>query len=73
MIGYLTLAEAAEKWNVSTRLLSLYCNTGRIKGAQRAGRLWLIPEDAGKPADKRITSGKYVGWRKRVKTTVSED
>ncbi|MBR4777513.1 MAG: DNA-binding protein [Lachnospiraceae bacterium] len=67
MKGYLTLAEAAEKWKVTPRLLSLYCNTGRIEGAERAGKLWLIPENAEKPIDKRVSSGKYIGWRERFK------
>lgn len=72
MKGYLTLAEAAEKWNVTSRLLSLYCNTGRIEGAERAGKIWLIPEDAVKPADKRVSSGKYIGWRERFKKSEKE-
>jgi len=67
MKGYLTLAEASVKLNVCTRLLSLYCNQGRIKGAQRAGKLWLIPEDAEKPKDMRIRSGRYIGWRKNYR------
>ena len=29
-------------------------------GAQRAGGRWIIPEDAEKPTDARIKSGKYV-------------
>ena len=65
MKGYMTLAEASVKFNVTTRLLSLYCNQGRIKGADRAGHIWIIPEDAELPKDMRIVSGKYVGWRKK--------
>ena len=69
MEGYLTLTEAAEKLNVTTRLLSLYCNTGRIKGAQRAGKMWLVPVDFEMPSDKRFIHGKYVGYRERFKGT----
>jgi len=31
-----------------------------IPGAQQAGSRWIIPEDAEKPADARIKSGKYI-------------
>lgn len=65
MKGYMTLVEAAEKWNVSPRSINNYCINGRIEGAERAGRLWMIPEDTEKPKDLRVKSGYYVGWRNR--------
>ena len=57
---YLSTFEAAEKWGISHRRVSILCNEGRIAGAQRAGSRWIIPEDAEKPADARIKSGKYI-------------
>lgn len=57
---YLSTFEAAEKWGISHRRVSILCNEGRITGAQRAGSRWIIPEDAEKPADARIKSGKYI-------------
>ena len=57
---YLSTFEAAEKWGISHRRVSILCNEGRIPGAQRAGSRWIIPEDAEKPADARIKSGKYM-------------
>lgn len=30
-----------------------YCSDGRIPGAEKIGRVWLIPKDAEKPKDKR--------------------
>ncbi|MCR4991721.1 MAG: DNA-binding protein [Lachnospiraceae bacterium] len=65
MKGYIMLTEAAAKFNCTPRLLRLYCCQGRIEGARRAGKLWLLPENAEMPADKRIVSGKYIGWRKK--------
>ncbi len=65
MKGFLTLVEAGEKWEVSPRILNTYCLQGRIKGAERAGRLWLIPEDAEKPVDMRVKSGVYKKWRQK--------
>lgn len=55
--------ETAEKWGISHRRVSILCNQGRISGAQRAGSRWIIPEDAEKPADARIKSGKYIKER----------
>ena len=57
---YLSTFEAAEKWGISHRRVSILCNEGRIPGAQRAGSRWIIPEDAEKPADARIKNGKYM-------------
>ena len=34
---YLSTFEAAEKWGISHRRVSILCNEGRITGAQRAG------------------------------------
>lgn len=60
---FLSTFEAAEKWGISHRRVSVLCNQGRITGAQRAGSRWIIPDDAEKPADARIKSGKYVKER----------
>ena len=52
--------EAAEKWGISHRRVGILCNQDRIPGTQRAGSRWIIPEDAEKPNDARIKSGKYM-------------
>lgn len=52
-IKYLTVKEAGEKWNISGRMVTYYCETGRINGAEKKGDLWLVPEEAVKPNDKR--------------------
>ena len=57
---YLSTFEAAEKWGISHRRVNVLCNEGRITGAQRAGSRWSIPENAEKPSDARIRSGKYI-------------
>lgn len=56
---YISAIEAAERWNLSRRRVITLCNNGRIEGAQKAGATWIIPDDAKKPADARIKSGKY--------------
>lgn len=57
---YLSTFEVAEKWGISPRRVGILCNENRIPGAQRAGSRWIIPEDAKKPTDARIKSGKYI-------------
>ena len=57
---YISATEAAEKWGLSSRRVGVLCNEGRIEGAYKAGASWIIPEDAEKPCDARIKSGKYI-------------
>lgn len=57
---YLSTFEVAEKWGISPRRVGVLCSQNRIPGAQQAGSRWIIPEDAEKPADARIKSGKYI-------------
>lgn len=50
---FLSIREAAEKWNVSERRINQYCAEGRIPGAQKFGKSWAIPAGAEKPGDPR--------------------
>lgn len=50
---YMTVQEAAEKWQVSLRLVQRLCVTGRVKGARKFGGAWAIPADTDKPEDLR--------------------
>ena len=52
-MDYMTLREAGEKWGISPRQINYYCSEGRIPGAEKMGRVWLIPQNAKKPADGR--------------------
>ena len=61
---YISASEAAAKWGLSSRRVGLLCNEGRFEGAQKAGATWIIPEDAEKPRDARIKSGKYIKSKK---------
>lgn len=53
-MGYITAAQAAEKWKVSQRRVQILCAQQRIKGAFKLGEAWAIPDDAEKPSDNRI-------------------
>ena len=57
---YLTSVEMSEKWGITGRRISVLCAEGRIEGAIKKGKTWLIPSNAIKPADARIKSGKYM-------------
>ncbi len=43
----------AELWGISTTRVTRLCRDGKIAGAVKEGKSWLIPEDAVKPADGR--------------------
>lgn len=60
---YLSTSQVGEKWNLSSRRIGVLCSQGRIEGAQKAGSTWIIPENAKKPTDARIKSGKYIKKR----------
>ncbi len=53
------IREAAQRWNITERRVSALCKEGKIKGARKQGRVWLIPADTPKPGDGRVKSGMY--------------
>lgn len=70
-MGYLSAKELAEKWNISRRRVQILCEEGRIDGAYKVSEVWIIPEDAEKPVDKRKVSKKKM--KKELDKSVSED
>ena len=70
MLGYLTVKEAGEKGNISGRMVTVYCNNGKIKGAVKKGKLWLIPVDAEKPLDGRAIAARKARGEHEQKTNV---
>lgn len=55
-----TCREMAAIWNVTERTVTAFCKDGKIPGAVKEGKSWQIPDDAVKPVDGRVSSGKYV-------------
>ena len=53
MPAYRTVSETADAWGVTKRRVNMYIAGGRIPGVVRTGHLWLIPNDAVKPGDRR--------------------
>lgn len=60
---YVSIKQVAEKWKVNPRTVRNMCANGRIEGAVKFGRDWMIPIDAKRPVDRRVTSGDYKNWR----------
>ncbi len=57
---YISTKEAAEKWGICRRRIQVLCVNERIPGVSRVGNTWIIPENAEKPKDERIKSGRYI-------------
>ena len=53
-MGYLTVKEAGKKWGITARMVTYYCEAGRVTEAEKKGNLWLIPADVEKPLDGRF-------------------
>lgn len=59
MAETILVKDAAALWDLSERQISKFCKEGKIPGAEKIGKSWVIPADAQKPADRRVKSGAY--------------
>ncbi len=50
---FLTTKEISVQWNISARRVAILCESGRLLGAVKKGKTWLIPSNAEKPKDRR--------------------
>ena len=55
---YLKIDEIAAKWGIGVRRVQLLCFEGKIPGATRFGRDWMISQNAQKPMDGRTKAGR---------------
>lgn len=67
MANVISVKEAAMRWELAERTVRGLCIGGKIPGAVKSGRSWLIPAGAEKPADNRIKTGAYVRAKSRPK------
>lgn len=51
-MNYITVKEAASRWNLSERRIQMLCKEGRILGSKKQSGIWIIPSSASKPFDK---------------------
>lgn len=57
-MDYLKITEIAAVWGISPRRVQTLCAAGRIEGAVRFGRDWMIPRGAVRPTDGRTKAGR---------------
>lgn len=67
MANVISVKEAAMRWELAERTVRGLCIGGKIPGAIKNGRSWLIPAGAEKPVDNRIKTGVYVRAKRRPK------
>ena len=67
MANVISVKEAAMRWELAERTVRGLCIGGKIPGAIKSGRSWLIPAGAEKPVDNRIKTGVYVRAKSRPK------
>ena len=60
---YLSTIELSKKWGIGRRRIQILFANDRIPGASLVGNTWIIPENAEKPKDAGIKSGKYIRIR----------
>lgn len=57
---YLNISETAEKWGISPRRLQTLCANGKVEGATRFGKAWMIPKTTQKPIDGRTKASRSI-------------
>ncbi len=53
LMEYMDVRQASTIWKIPERRITALCRAGRIPGAKKAGKPWLIPDDTRKPLDGR--------------------
>ena len=57
---FLSVKQTSERWGISPRRIQILCKEGRVPDAFIVGNTWAIPDNAEKPKDARIKTGKYI-------------
>ena len=50
---YIDVRRAAQMWQMSERRITALCRSGRIPGARKVGKNWMMPDDTKRPLDGR--------------------
>jgi len=59
-LEWITPEEAGKKWGIKVRRVQELCSKGKVAGATRFGRVWMIPHNALKPIDGRTKVAKTI-------------
>ena len=54
----MTTKEASELWEITPRRVQVLCDEGKVDGAVRMGRTWIIPKGTPRPLDGRTKAAK---------------
>jgi len=54
----MTTRTASELWGITPRRVQILCDKGKVQGAFRMGRTWIIPKETLKPIDGRTKAAK---------------
>lgn len=57
-MDYWNITEVSAMWGISPRRLQTMCASGKIEGAARFGKAWMIPKGTRKPMDGRTKASK---------------
>lgn len=63
---FISVVEIAQKWKITRRRVQVLCNQGRIAGAKKIGTVWIVPQNAEKPSDKRIKKRQRTNKGERI-------
>lgn len=56
-MDYITVQDAAKKWQISDRMVRRYCSEGKVYRVRQQDGIWLIPANAHKPTSISKTDG----------------
>ena len=59
-LDWITPLQAAEKWGIKERQVQALCSQGKVAGAIKLSKVWIIPKDTPKPVDGRTKEAKAV-------------
>ena len=71
-MNYIKVSQAAEKWGLSARRVRILCQENKIEGVIRKGNLYMIPENAQKPADGRRKTSRQATSFARIEQLKAE-
>ena len=60
LIDYVTVKDKSREWGISLRRVQIFCETNRIEGVIKFGKVWTIPKGAKRPIDKRYKKNKSI-------------